>query len=469
MEAAFRAAVAALVLVPVALIGLGAANVAAFNTRAVGLEQSWATAESAGVAPAQLAPARARLEALRERKIAFLPYSIFSGALLLDPFGESERMAASVQSEALASARTRAQDDLARLKDVGGPNYAAYPQRAASLARARQLADYVQLIRAWEPEAKQLGDARDALSAASGGLKDGLPQDVMDGVSRLQAVVSVATNAKLSTEPGAQALAHAQDYLKQQYPQLLAEHDAVATEVRSAGDAVQHRVDLRTQADQLVGRLPDLLGQATKYNVASSYQTRAAQAKSEVLAAEQAGDDSRMGTATVALKQSVDQLSTAVTSAQKVAMSSALATGVGCVDGAPAQLIVIRLGAENMTAYNNGCPFFNTLTTSGRPAMRSYTGTFTIHAKYVDYLMHSPWQPSTNPLWYPDTVVHDAMLISPVDGVFIHSADWEPPSAYGPGSQNGPYASHGCFHVQNGPLATLYGWAQVGATVMVIN
>src|SRR5439155_25683243 len=177
--------------------------------------------------------------------------------------------------------------------------------------------------------------------------------------------------------------------------------------------------------------------------------------------AEQAGDDHGMDTATATLKQSVDQLSSAVTSAQKAAMSAAISTGTGCIDGAPAQLIVIRLGRQNMTAYNNGCPFLNTLTTSGRPAMRSYTGTFTIHAKYASYLMHSPWQPSTNPLWYPDTTVHNAMLISPADGVFIHSAEWEPASAYGPGSENGPYASHGCFHVQDGPLATLFSWAKV--------
>ena len=38
---------------------------------------------------------------------------------------------------------------------------------------------------------------------------------------------------------------------------------------------------------------------------------------------------------------------------------------------------------------------------------------------------------------------------------FIHTADWEPPGAYGPGSQYGSYASHGCVHVQDGPAATL--------------
>src|SRR5207302_7745122 len=121
-----------------------------------------------------------------------------------------------------------------------------------------------------------------------------LPKDVMDGVTRLQAVISAATQAQLSPDPGAQALTHAQEYLKQQYPALLAQHDAIAGEVKSAGDTVQHRVDLRVQGNQLVGRLPDLLGLAAKYNVAASLQSKATQAKTDVLAAQTAGDDARI-------------------------------------------------------------------------------------------------------------------------------------------------------------------------------
>jgi lipoprotein-anchoring transpeptidase ErfK/SrfK len=53
------------------------------------------------------------------------------------------------------------------------------------------------------------------------------------------------------------------------------------------------------------------------------------------------------------------------------------------------------------------------------------------------------------------------------DGTFIHTADWQPDDTYGPGSQYGPYASHGCIHVQDGPIVKLYAWAQLGATVHV--
>lgn len=455
-----RTAIAALVLGPLVLVGLGAANAVRFNARATELEHRWAAAQAAGVAPSELTPARASLTALRNRRVAFLPYSIFSGALLADPFAQPESLATRGEAEALASTRARAQDDLARLKDLGIQDY---DKQAALLAAAHKLGDYVRLARAWETEAGQLQQ----LSQAAGGLTNGLPKDVVDGVARLQDLIATATNAQLSGDPATQAFAHAQAYLKHEYPQLLEQHDAIAGEVKSAADTVQHRVDLRVQANQLLGRLPDLLSQAAKYTVGGDYAANASQAKAEVLTAEQAGDDAKMDAAVAALKQAIDRLSGAVTAAQKAAAAAALAAGSGCIDGAPTQLIVIHTSTQKLIAYDHGCPFLTTLVTTGRPALRTDTGTFTIHAKYDNYLMHSPWQPSTNPLWYPDTVVHMAMLVVPADGTFIHSAEWQPASTYGPGSENGAYASHGCIHLQNGPLATLYSWAQVGATVII--
>ena len=53
------------------------------------------------------------------------------------------------------------------------------------------------------------------------------------------------------------------------------------------------------------------------------------------------------------------------------------------------------------------------------------------------------------------------------DGTFIHSAEWQPASSYGAGSQNGPFASHGCVHVPSGTLQRLYNWAAIGTTVVV--
>jgi lipoprotein-anchoring transpeptidase ErfK/SrfK len=454
-----RSAIAVLVLGPLVLVGLGAANVARFNARAAALEQTWSADQGAGVTTAQLAPARTSLRHLQDQRILFLPYSALSGALFADPFGQPEELAAQAHADALSLIRTRAQDDLSRLQQLGVRDYSA---RAAQLAAAHQLPEYVRLARAWETEAAQL----DQLSQAAGGLAGGLPRDVVDGVSRLQDVVSAATGDQVSTDPAAAALTHAQAYLQLQTPSLLAQHDAIANEVRTAGDTVQHRVDTRVQANQLVGRLPDLMSQAAKYSIGADVSGRATQAKTDVLAAEQAGDDAKMDAATAALKQAEDRLSGAVTAAVNAAYQAALGDYTKCIPNAPAQLIVIHTSTEKLVAYNNGCPFLVTPVTTGRPALRTDTGTFTIHSKSVDYTMISPW-PKSSPLWYPTAVVHDAMQFNPADGSFIHSADWEPASAYGPGSENGAYASHGCVHVQDGPLATLFNWTQIGATVLI--
>jgi lipoprotein-anchoring transpeptidase ErfK/SrfK len=456
---AVRSAIAVLVLVPLVVAGVGVANVARFNARATVLEQTWSADQAAGVTAAQLAPARTSLRHLRDQRILFLPYSALSGALFGDPFGQPEALAAQAHANALQLMRTRAQDDLSRLQQLGARDSSAH---AAQLAAAHQIRDYVRLVQAWETEAAQL----DQLSQAAGGLTNGLPKDVVDGVSSLQDVISSATSNQVSTDPAAAALTHAQAYLQLQTPALLAQHDAIANEVKSAGDTVQHRVDTRVRANQLVARYPDLMSQAAKYSIGADVTGQATQGKTDVLAAEQAGDDSKMDAATAELKQAEDRLSGAVTAAQYAAYQAALGNYTQCLPNAPAQLIVIHTSTQKLVAYNNGCPFLVTPVTTGRPAVRTDTGTFTIHSKSVDYTMISPW-PSGSPLWYPTTVVHDAMQFNPADGSFIHSADWEPASAYGPGSENGPYASHGCVHVQDAPLATLFNWAQIGATVMI--
>jgi lipoprotein-anchoring transpeptidase ErfK/SrfK len=454
-----RTAIAVLVLGPLVLVGLGVANVARFNERAAALERSWSADQTAGVTAAQLAPARQSLQHLRDQRILFLPYSVLSGALFTDPFGQPEALGTQAQADALSLVRTRAQDDLSRLQQLGARDASS---DAAQLAAARQLSDYVRLVRVWENEATEL----DQLSQAAGGLTNGLPKDVVDGVSRLQDVISAATGDQLSTDPAATALAHAQAYLQLQTASLLAQHDAIAGEVRSAGDTVQHRVDTRVQANQLMARLPDLMGQAAKYSIGADVTGQATQAKSDVLAAEQAGDDAKMDTATAELRQAEDRLSGAVTAAVNAAYQAALGDYTKCIPNAPAQLIVIHTSTQKLVAYNNGCPFLVTPVTTGRPALRTDTGTFTIHSKSVDYTMISPW-PKGSALWYPTTVVHYAMQFNPADGSFIHSADWEPPSAFGPGSENGSYASHGCVHVLDGPLVTLFNWAPIGTTVII--
>jgi lipoprotein-anchoring transpeptidase ErfK/SrfK len=131
----------------------------------------------------------------------------------------------------------------------------------------------------------------------------------------------------------------------------------------------------------------------------------------------------------------------------------------------PAQLIEVHLGTQELIAYRDGCPWLATWVTTGQPALPTVRGTFHIFYKARWFLMRSPW-PYGSPYWYPDTWVGYAMEIYN-DGTFLHTADWEPPSAFGRGSEYGPYASHGCIHVQDGPAATLFAWAPIGTEVIV--
>ncbi len=465
MPVAIRAAAAAVVLGSVTLLSLGIADIAAFNARAAALERRWQADESTGVAAEQLAPARAGLQAQRDRRVGFLPWSIFSGALFVDPFGAVEALAGNGQAQALARARQRARDDLARLKEVAGPNYDGYQAHASELASARQLADYKRLATAWESEASQLAGVRDQLSRASGGLSDGLPRDVVDGVSRLQSLISAASQAQLSTDPGAQALGRGQAFLALPYSAELEQHAEVTALVRSAADALQHRIDVHAMTNQLLGQLPGLLNQATRYGVTGDLPASATEAAAAARTALSSGDDGRLEAAGATLKQAVDALSSAVTTARQRAAAAALQSGTGCIEGADPKLIVIHLATQLLVAYDKTCPFLRTPVTTGRPALPTDRGTFHILLKEPTHLMHSPWPEGTQ-YWYPDTWVSNAMeFVS--DGTYLHSASWEPASAYGAGSQNGPYASHGCVHVQDGPLAQLYAWAPIGTTVIV--
>lgn len=128
------------------------------------------------------------------------------------------------------------------------------------------------------------------------------------------------------------------------------------------------------------------------------------------------------------------------------------------------RFIVIRLQQETLTAYDQGKPVLTTLITAGRPALRTPSGVYGIQYRASPYVFHSPW-PKGNPFWYPPTPVNWVMFF--YDGDFIHDDPGEPASAFGPGSQNGPYASHGCVHVQYAPMKFLYTWTPPGAKVIV--
>jgi len=125
---------------------------------------------------------------------------------------------------------------------------------------------------------------------------------------------------------------------------------------------------------------------------------------------------------------------------------------------------VIRLGAQTLTAYLNGKPVLRTPVTTGRPALPTPVGSYRIEAAYSPYTFVSPW-PQGSPYWYPPTPVTWAMPF--YNGDFIHDDPGEPASAFGRGSEYGPYASHGCVHVPHAAMAFLFHWLPIGATLIV--
>jgi hypothetical protein len=126
--------------------------------------------------------------------------------------------------------------------------------------------------------------------------------------------------------------------------------------------------------------------------------------------------------------------------------------------------VVVRLATQTLTAYLDGTPVLTTPVTTGRPALPTPIGSFYIHSRSSPYVFTSPW-PKGNPFWYPPTPATWAMYF--YDNDFLHDDPVEPTSAFGAGSQNGPYASHGCIHVPHDAMAFLYRWLPVGATVIV--
>ena len=137
-------------------------------------------------------------------------------------------------------------------------------------------------------------------------------------------------------------------------------------------------------------------------------------------------------------------------------------------EGAPAtgipKAVVVRLGDQTLTAYLDGKPVLTTPVTTGRPALPTPIGSYSIKYRASPYVFTSPWAPGS-PYWYPPTPVTWAMYF--YDNDFLHDDPGEPSSAYGAGSQYGPYASHGCVHIPHSAMAFLFRWLPVGAPVIV--
>lgn len=131
-----------------------------------------------------------------------------------------------------------------------------------------------------------------------------------------------------------------------------------------------------------------------------------------------------------------------------------------------AHYIVIHLGAQTLTAYEGNTAVLHTLITTGQPALSTPLGTSSVFYRASPYQFISPW-PLGSYYYYPPSWVNWALEYRS-GGYFLHDAPWQPDGTYGPGSEYGPYASHGCVHVPPGAMRYLFSWAGIGTPVSVL-
>jgi lipoprotein-anchoring transpeptidase ErfK/SrfK len=126
------------------------------------------------------------------------------------------------------------------------------------------------------------------------------------------------------------------------------------------------------------------------------------------------------------------------------------------------KIIVVSFSRQALTAYQDGNAVLTAFVATGRPALPTPPGVYTIMGKYSPYQMVSPWGYGS-PYWYPPTWVTYAMLFRS-GGYFIHDAYWR--SWYGPGANIGN-GTHGCINLPMSPMRFLWNWTPVGTTVVV--
>ena len=115
--------------------------------------------------------------------------------------------------------------------------------------------------------------------------------------------------------------------------------------------------------------------------------------------------------------------------------------------------IVVRLGEQSLTLYRDGNVVLRTPVTTGRPALPTPVGSYDVAWRRSPYTFVSPW-PRGSAYYYPPAHVAWAMYFH--DNDFLHDDSAEPASAFGRGSNLGPWASHGCVHVPTDVMRTLY-------------
>jgi hypothetical protein len=454
MKRILAAAVLGGLVAMVAAGGIG--NVYGYQQRTRTLQQQWSDAEAAGVPRSKIDPLREQLKSTESRHGGTLTYAATSMALVRNPLQDLQRQTQRIYDQASEESRTQAETSLAKLKQEYGPtpfDQARYDQQ---LRAARKPLDFQKLARAWTGEDQQLVETKGQLGAVAGGFNNGLPVDVISGRDQLRQTTDQLRQVELWTDPADQTLSLVQQYLGGSYQRMLAQHDDVKKQLEAGNATLGRRLDLRNKGNELVRTVPALV----QYGQGGDYSSRADQAKQALLGAR---DDDQLGAAVNTLQGIVVELGQ-----KKQAALQRLAAGTsGCESNAAGKLILVSLSQQRLVACDGATTAYSAPVTSGRPGMETPTGTTTISFKQSPWLMKpEPSCKQTDPCWYKATQVNYVMLFRS-GGYYLH--DWPPQegSAFGRGTQNARFGSHGCVHVPVGTLVQLYNWAPIGTTVIV--
>jgi lipoprotein-anchoring transpeptidase ErfK/SrfK len=131
-----------------------------------------------------------------------------------------------------------------------------------------------------------------------------------------------------------------------------------------------------------------------------------------------------------------------------------------CGEHPTGRVLLISLDQQELTACQDGASIVDTPVTTGRPALPTPPGSYSVFRKNHPWTMRSPW-PRSSPYWYPPSRVEYTLWFRP--GYAIHDAPWR--ARYGPGTQ--AEGTHGCVNVPRPAMDQLYTWAQVGTPVVV--
>ena len=449
-------------VVSLAVIGAGGAATAramgrasSFHHAAATLERSWTKDVGEGVPEASITPLQKALDASK-----YMQASTWSPVWWLD---DGSAFLATMDAEtgkawtaAVAAARVRAEGAMTAWSQME-LQYGAYVPAAESSAAARWK---VQLDAATTPAAIE------ALATAwTGAVEVARKTAALDVVTReiTAATGSYGSVARLVAAANHTVSVARGDNLETgSVPALIATLSASGTDATTTITAIKSlEADLGplntliSLDGRVASELRALDSRVTLATVHKAANASAFAAQYDSLAAtfHQAGTSAHL--------ESVAAQITSLESSVNAAL-----TAVGCGHAVPnGKVIDIDVTTQSAIFFDDGCIVTSSLVTTGRPGLRTPTGTFHIYAKYSPITLISPW-PKSSPYYYTPENANYAMEFLR-GGFFIHDAPWEPTSAYGPGSQNGVDASHGCVHIPTPTMAWLYAWTPIGTTVIV--